>query len=240
MPQSHRLLRPKRGIISPTNLGTVALWLKADTGLYQDDHLAMPALLDGDPVGAWLDQTANGLIFTNDPPTATLYIPDKISYVRMGNGVPAKKLTGPFINSANYSFAALVLVEATPSLTVTVLEEPSGDKKIAITTTPNAEWTNDASFIPSAFTLSGLVPAGGPPFVICGRVGSALLLINNTQVASTSKTPTTGWTNLKLGGDETGLDASEINLAELIIWDDLLTDSQLAAAYQYFSHKYSL
>jgi len=46
--------------ITPTDIAGLQLWLKADTGLWQDAAMTTPAVADGDVVGAWADQSGNG------------------------------------------------------------------------------------------------------------------------------------------------------------------------------------
>lgn len=45
---------------SPASVPGLALWLKADAGVYQDTGTTSPAVAGGDQVGHWLDQSANG------------------------------------------------------------------------------------------------------------------------------------------------------------------------------------
>lgn len=44
---------------SPASLAGLALWLKADAGLFQDAAGTIPATADADPVGLWKDQSGN-------------------------------------------------------------------------------------------------------------------------------------------------------------------------------------
>ena len=45
---------------SPAKLSNLALWLRSDSGLYQDTGKLTPASSDGDVVGAWEDLSGNG------------------------------------------------------------------------------------------------------------------------------------------------------------------------------------
>ncbi len=45
---------------SPTDIAGLQLWLKADTGTFQDSAKTTPAVSDGDVVGAWEDQSGSG------------------------------------------------------------------------------------------------------------------------------------------------------------------------------------
>ncbi len=59
----HRRLPPLAGVGSafdPLSVGTLAVWLKADAGTYQDAAKAVPAAADDDPVYTWADQSGNG------------------------------------------------------------------------------------------------------------------------------------------------------------------------------------
>jgi len=48
------------GEFSPDDLAGLLLWVKSDTGTYQDDAMTTPATGDGDAVGGWEDQSGNG------------------------------------------------------------------------------------------------------------------------------------------------------------------------------------
>jgi hypothetical protein len=48
------------GAFSPVQIAGLVVWYKADTGTYQDSVGGTPAAADGDPVGAWADQSGNG------------------------------------------------------------------------------------------------------------------------------------------------------------------------------------
>ena len=43
----------------PTDIAGLKLWLKADTGTFQDAAMTTPAAADGDVVGGWADQSGN-------------------------------------------------------------------------------------------------------------------------------------------------------------------------------------
>lgn len=43
----------------PTEIPGLVLWLKADTGTFQDTGLTTPAVVDADPVGGWQDQSGS-------------------------------------------------------------------------------------------------------------------------------------------------------------------------------------
>jgi hypothetical protein len=45
---------------SPAKLSNLALWLRSDSGLYQDTGKLTPGSSDGDVVGAWEDLSGNG------------------------------------------------------------------------------------------------------------------------------------------------------------------------------------
>jgi hypothetical protein len=54
------LLGTSGGGFSPSQIAGLALWLRADLGVYQDTGLTTPAVADGDPVGGWQDQSGTG------------------------------------------------------------------------------------------------------------------------------------------------------------------------------------
>lgn len=45
---------------TPRDIPGLQLWLKADAGVYQDAALTIPAVLDGAPIGGWIDQGPGG------------------------------------------------------------------------------------------------------------------------------------------------------------------------------------
>jgi len=55
---------PGGGSFTPTDLSGLKLWLKADTGVYQDSAGTTPVASNNDPVGKWTDQSGQGNHFT--------------------------------------------------------------------------------------------------------------------------------------------------------------------------------
>ena len=52
------------GAFTPSDLTGLKLWLKADTGVYQDSAGTTPVASNNDPVGKWTDQSGQGNHFT--------------------------------------------------------------------------------------------------------------------------------------------------------------------------------
>jgi hypothetical protein len=48
------------GTFDPSSVGTLKLWLEADSGVYEDVAKTTPAEDDGDLIACWADQSGNG------------------------------------------------------------------------------------------------------------------------------------------------------------------------------------
>jgi len=73
----------------PTDLSGLALWLKSDTGLWQDTAGTVPATAHGDPVGRWDDQSGNNRHATQ----ATAGARPTISTANQYGGIPSLEFT---------------------------------------------------------------------------------------------------------------------------------------------------
>lgn len=61
------------GTFQPGDLTGLALWLKADVGVFQDAAGTIPVVNNNDPVGRWSDQSGNGNHFTASGANRPLY-----------------------------------------------------------------------------------------------------------------------------------------------------------------------
>jgi len=64
----HRSKAHRRRIgaeFTPADIAGLSLWLRADSGTYQDNGMTTPAESDADPVGGWQDKSGNGFNFTS-------------------------------------------------------------------------------------------------------------------------------------------------------------------------------
>lgn len=50
----------KRTVFSPASISGLVLWLKSDSGTFQDSSKTTPATADTNPIGAWADQSGTG------------------------------------------------------------------------------------------------------------------------------------------------------------------------------------
>lgn len=121
------LLSRGRGLLlastfSPRSIPGLALWLDGARGLWQDSARTTPATADGDPVGAWDDQSGNGR-------NATQATASKRGTLKLGivNGRQVVRFDGTddflataanFVLSGNTSFTAFATT-ATAALDAT-------------------------------------------------------------------------------------------------------------------------
>lgn len=99
-----------RAGFSPLSISGLALWLKADAGLYQESTFTTPAVSDGDPVGGWQDQSGNGRHLleatSNKRLTLKLAIQNGRSIVRSDGVDDRMTFTAAFAQTAPIHFYA--------------------------------------------------------------------------------------------------------------------------------------
>ncbi|MBK9053341.1 MAG: hypothetical protein IPL78_21305 [Chloroflexi bacterium] len=224
----------------PPNDRDIALWLIADTDVYQDAGFTTPAELENDPVGGWIDQSPYAWEFINAHPHAYRITSASIPWIMFTNDPDPAYLEGNAVSiGAAYSFAMLIrLPTLTPADDIRILTEAgSGDKQIEMRLTPEIEWSNDIPYIPSSFTLlSGELTTD---FVIVTGKTGADMYINGELAATVNEVANNPWAGIVIGDQAAGT-ATEIGIAELIIWEGELSNEDLAAAYSYLATKYGL
>lgn len=101
---------------SPRSISSLLLWLKADTGTWQDSGKTTPAVSDGDVIGAWVDLSGNG----NDTlQTTTANKP--LLKLNIVNGKPVIRFDG----SDDFLSVALDLnLSASDDLTIFLVTKP--------------------------------------------------------------------------------------------------------------------
>lgn len=97
----------QRAAFAPTDIAGLAMWLKSDVGVFQSSG-GSAAILDGDVVGEWQDQSGNGRHVTQ----ATTANKPTLRLSQL-NGLPALQLDGgDFLTRASVSLSSLVATNA--------------------------------------------------------------------------------------------------------------------------------
>jgi hypothetical protein len=104
----HRIT-PGGGSFSPAQIAGLKLWLKADTGLFQDSPGTTAAVANADPVGLWKDQSGQG----NDVLQATSTMRPTLR-LAVQNGQPVVRFDGvdDFLQKAALALAQPLTVFA--------------------------------------------------------------------------------------------------------------------------------
>lgn len=234
------------GSVQPNQIANLVLWVKADTGTYQDSGGTTPASADGDPVRLWKDQSGGGndlscdidakrpnlkLNVLNGRPTVRSPVPGA-NGVNLSNGIAASGAWSFFLatralSNAGNNGAILALLNS--SFRILFVHDTNGDFSY---------YQNGAAGI-TDFGVSSLSWA-----VV------SLLLIDNTHGdfrvdggASTLFTPAAfnAQAGISLFGDSVnGGNMSNSDVAELIVYNRAVTSVERGQVEAYLDGRYAI
>lgn len=227
-----------RSSFAPTDITGLKLWLKADTGLYQERTGASattPASADADPVGSWLDQSgqANHITAASDARRPALKL-------AIQNGLPVVRFDGvdDYLNRATTPSLApdrtVFLVAKTPNAAGFLCSSQFGTELDAFyhssaTTgrwevTPQLLWT--ASNAWRVLTLSTTATTAA-----VRRNGAA-------HASAGGKSPSTA-AGFLIGGS-TYLNYGATDYAEVLAYTPGLTSDQIAQVESYLNTRWGV
>ena len=253
--------QPAHAAFSPSSISGLQLWFSADTGVYADTSLTLATSTDGAKVKGWVDQSGhnNNATQTNAVNAPTL----KLNQV---NGLPALRFDAAFSQYLVHTYSgepATVIVVgkealATPNNDTWLGADTSDPVAVGAYYFKAGNGGLDLEFIRS---ISG--DTGGSSFEAVrhiGTVNNAWYIQSGTNGASTislwknsvkiaQNSTTTPRLPIKPGTTVIGsayyadsLNGSFLtgDIAEILVYDNALSDSQMAQVHQYLSTKYNL
>lgn len=230
---------------TPESVSGLAVWLKADAGLYQERTGAgatTPAVADGDPVGTWRDQSSTAGQWVNGAdsrrPTLKLAIKNDLPILRFDAAddelTRTQALTGPITICSVLRTSALG-------------QNNSGSIFGA------GGSTNAIQFLQDGFA-SGLakMTAGGTTLNLTEPVlntfevrtwvfdGASSAGYTNGTLDVVGTTGTLSWSNLIIGADGSGFRHWAGDLGELLIYTGALGSEDRAAVESYLNTRWGV
>lgn len=216
------------------------LWLRADSNLYQNASGTIPAAASGDPIGLWKDRSGNSGDMTV-PASLDQTIGRPVLNSSALNGQPALTFNGAssLNNLVNYPY---------PN-TIFVLGRYTGgmDRRILSGSSNNwlMGWFDGASspFYADAWINYPASPAGTTWYAYAtDQTATAQRIFQgNNLMATGALTNSPGPIGLSVGGWSTCcVELSAAEVAEVIVYDRMLTDAERASVYAYLNARYAL
>lgn len=240
-PRNVRVFNRGLGGFLPSDLAGLALWLNAETGLYQDDAATIPATADGHQIAVWQDQSGNarhaGQTVASKRFTLKLAIQNGRQVLRADG-------TDDFLLTANFA--------SFPSKRGTLFavfdnrniagNRIAGTFGVAIAwiwyTTQSGtafKWFDSFSnhttaTDPAAFLLQCITRTGDTSLTVHtnGSLDATLTIANNQPSAS----------QIALGANLDGSGPCSIDLAELLIYDGALSDANRVLVENYLRNRW--
>lgn len=228
------------GSRSPATIPNLALWLRADSGLFQDSAKTTPVTADAQSIGAWVDKVTGTVTFSQNTGSA------KPTYkTAIINGHPVVR-----VDANDILTTAALSIGSGPKTCFAVMNAPSGSFLIDSQTgrfvlSATGSNTHYAWFDPSGgWKNSFLSPVSGFG-VFSWWLGDPIQgqgeIFYNGASVGTGK-----FVNAALGGTTalfavyTGTPAFVGDLAELLIYNAYLSETQRKAVESYLYQRYNL
>lgn len=208
---------------TPTQIAGLKLWLKADGVLWQDSARTTPALLDGDPVGAWDDASGLGTHLTQA--TATKRGTLKLA---IQNGRPVVRFDGV----DDFLISGAAGVYAQPNTAVCAVRFTSGNRYLSgrVTATRLGNSTVFAGGV--GLTLATAISGAHVSSTLLSGVSSAAWL--DGAANGTGDPGTNGFDGFTAAAGEGGTAQwSVCDLCEVLVYNAALStaDRQACEAY---------
>lgn len=245
LPFSPSLLAQKRGGVPlPDTVSGLMLWLRADLGVFQDAAFSTPAA-SGDPVGGLQDQSGNENHFTQatagDRPVRQDGVVNGQSVLRFDGS--NHFLNGTMDTALAYNAFIVLKVDVDPPVDIAQSGlwcfSPSAD---------SVHWPLTETNIWETFGSTARRNTGDPAtdltqfnlYRVSSASGAYTTYLNGTQHFTTA-TNTVGMdTTPKLGQSIAATRHMDGDIAELLIYDSILSGANLAVVHAYINDRYNI
>ena len=210
---------------SPKRISGLQLWLKADTGLWQDATMTTPAVADGDVVGAWQDFSGQ-----NNHATQGTTASKPLLKLNIVNGKPVVRFDGTDDSLATPSlttgtvFAVFMHLAIAPFGYDNLISRPVDDNFILVQNADLAAFMTSFQVGSNIWINSVLTPSytSGAYYIVCGK----------------DTTPGTG-VNVICGQASTAAPLDG-DVAEILIYDSVLSSDAQKQVEAYLNSRYAI
>lgn len=238
------------GIFTPLDIPGLALWLRADAGTYQDVAMTVPAVLNGDTVGGWQDQSGAGNHATQavaaQQPNLQLAIINGLPTVRFtsGNSDYLEILTGAALGITDTVTVFFVMIPNNIAARETMLGQRNLANAFQAETTAVG---NKATLIPGVFvsqtTLAFLAAweiltyrrtgAGAGTHTWRRNGGNLALVVNNPNAYAAN--------GIKdIGRRAAGSQHFSGDFAEILVYTTNLSNAQIDSVELWLNGRYAI
>lgn len=245
MPMSKRLLRPKRSSgFRPTSLPGLSLWLDASDSstLFQDAAATTPATATNDPVGAWLDKSGNGRHATQATAGNRPVISGTLVGARRGlsmTGTQSLMTGGPNLSLSQPTTIFAVIRTGTSAQSGTILDFSNNPRQIL--TWDGGSGTCRAWAGAGFIVTGGAQPLTATSMIVAFNGSASRAAVNSRSFWAFGNPGINGTAAGAVLGNWTTFDQPlRGQIAELGIYNRMLSDSEVDRLNSYLASKYAI
>lgn len=205
----------KKGF-TPQQISGLVWWLKSDAGLFTDSGMTTPAVNDNDRIGGWQDQSGQGRHLTGSGATRPFL---KVNTL---NGFPTVNITA----APNYLDTASITAIAAKTVLLVVKSGGTGTNYILV-------MGSDNNAIIQGFA-AGKIEWYNTPRTQIADINTAAFL---TVPCTVGATATGAW---RLGASSGGSNGWSGYVAEILVYNSVLSAANLAAAKKYLANRWGV
>lgn len=235
----------------PTDYANLELWLRGDLGTFQDVAMTIPAVLNGDPIGGWQDQSGSGNHATQaalgQQPNLQLAVVNGMSVVRLirANSDFLEILTGAALGITDTVTVFFVQIPSPFGVRMTML----GQRNLANAFQVEYGGLVRSTLIPGAFiTQTDNSPGVGGAWEILtyrrtgAGVGTHTWRRNGANVALVVDNPQTYVADgiKDIGRRAVGSQHFDGDFAEILVYTTDLSDAQIGQVEGWLNGRYAI
>lgn len=240
-------------LFDPRTIAGISLWLKADTEVFKDTGLTLPAVADGDIVKGWIDQSGFTRNFTEatNGPTLKLNVVNSRSVLRF-DGVNDKISSAVAISNFFGAQAGTIFIVYRAISTISNIPgDYQNDNLLAdVSGYMGVYLRNSATKQASYGTFDGVQKFVEKAIVLSTWYISSWMHdttnlyggLSDTRTASLAAVAagaTSNMTNLLVVGNAFSRPAN-VDVAEIIIYDNAVSEANRKLVEQYLAAKYAI
>ncbi len=231
------LRRTRAASFSPTDISGCKLWLPADGTLWQDSARTTPATADGDPVGAWDDNSGQG---NNALQASSTQRP--LYKTGIQNSKPVLRFDG---SNDRLQTSAFTLSQPCTIFAVLIARMVGITQGIFDGTGDFTRYVRNTAGASHPLTLyAGSILDGDGITQDVAFIAQFVFNGASSAITKNANSPTTGnagsaaATGLTLGGNASGGENGQFDFAEVIAYDSAIAGADITSVLTYLNGKY--